>query len=50
MIAIKSRRSTEAIIFHSDKGNTFKSQEFGKLYKIIPSCSKPDYSTVTEFF
>lgn len=52
----KSRKPTEPILFHSDQGSQFKSQEFRKLldeHHLIPSYSKPGYpydNAVTEVF
>jgi Transposase and inactivated derivatives len=45
-IAINTRKPTEPILFHSDQGSQFKSQEFRKLlddYHLMPSYSKPGY-------
>ena len=55
-IAINTRRPTETILFHSDQGSRFKSQEFRRLldeHQLMPSYSKPGYpydNAVTEVF
>ena len=55
-IAINTRKPTEPILFHSDQGSQFKSQEFRKLldeHHLMPSYSKPGYpydNAVTEVF
>lgn len=55
-IAINTRRATETIIFHSDQGSQFKSQDFRRLldeHQLMPSYSKPGYpydNAVTEVF
>lgn len=55
-IAINTRKITEPILFHSDQGSQFKSQEFRKLldeHHLMPSYSKTGYhydNAVTEVF
>ncbi|CAM3131046.1 Integrase catalytic domain-containing protein [Lactococcus hircilactis] len=54
--AIKSRKPTQPLIFHSDQGSQFKAQAFRKLLdenNILASYSKPGYpydNSVTEVF
>lgn len=53
-IAINIRRSTKPILFHSDQGSQFKSQEFRRIldeHQLMTSYSKPEYpydNAVTE--
>ena len=55
-IALHKRKPKAPIIFHSDQGSQFKSQEFRKLldeHHLVPSYSKPGYpydNAVTEAF